>query len=260
MQFLHQNKKVHELRRSGNLDYPVHLHNALEFVYLRKGSCRVQCDGSWYMLSPGQLFVSFPNRLHCYEGSRDIDAFIWIIPVQPFLGSYQSVFESMLPQSPVIDVQGSLPQLLGMALEERDQASLQVMLGYIQLIVGKVLEQLSLEPARTGNADALQSVLLYLNDHYREPLTRQEIAAAVGYNVSYISHIFSDALHTTLTDYLTNLRLAEATQLLQSTRIPVGRIALDLGFGSIRSFNRIFSQKAGISPRDFRKQGPIHKK
>ena len=256
MQFFHQNKSAYELRWPRSLDFPAHLHNALEFVYLRRGSCRIQCDGSWYTLMPGQLFIAFPNRLHGYEDSRDVDAILWIIPVQPFLGSYQSILESTLPQSPVIDVQGNLPQLLGMALEDRSQASPQVMLGYIQLIVGKVLEQLSLQPAKTGNADALQSVLLYLNDHYREPLTRQEIAKAVGYNVSYISHIFSDTLHTTLTDYLTGLRLAEATQLLQGTRTPVSRIALELGFGSIRSFNRIFSQKTGQSPTEFRKQGP----
>jgi len=256
MQFFHQRKSSYELRCRSNLDYPAHLHNALELVYLRRGSCRIQCDGRWYLLQPGQLFVAFPNRLHCYEDSRNVDSILWIIPVQPFLGSYQSILESTLPQSPVIDVQGSLPQLLDMALEDRNQATPQVMGGYIQLIVGKVLAQLSLQPAQTGNADALQSVLLYLNDHYREPLTRQEIAEAVGYNVSYISHIFSDTLHTTLTDYLTGLRLAEATQLLQSTRIPVSRIALELGFGSIRSFNRIFSQKMGQSPTEFRKQGP----
>ena len=70
-----------------------------------------------------------------------------------------------------------------------------------------------------------------------------------GYqNESYISHLFSDTLHTTLTDYITALRVNDAVELLTNTDWTIGRIAEELGFGSVRSFNRAFLKRMGMPP------------
>ena len=115
-----------------------------------------------------------------------------------------------------------------------------------------VLDLLNLRSGAGGSGEALRSVVDYIGDHYREPLTRSQIARAVGYNESYISHLFSGMLHTTLPEYIHTLRLYDATEMLVQTELPITRIASELGFGSIRNFNRVFQQELGKSPRSYR--------
>ena len=75
---------------------------------------------------------------------------------------------------------------------------------------------------------------------------------AVGYNESHISHLFADTFHMTLTEYLNSMRITDALDLLARTDQSIGHIALSLGFGSIRSFNRTFSRQVKQSPTAYR--------
>ena len=252
MKLFHQNKYLQQLSHRYNLNFAMHLHDALEFVWLRQGSCRVLTSAGSYLMEAGQLFISFPHQLHGYEDSQDVDAMLWIIPEKPYLDSYADVLSTNYPTHPILSVEPLLP-LLELLFSEPKDVSAPILQGYAQLIIGKLLQLMPLTPATAGSADALQTILLYLADHYREDLSREEIAAAVGYNASYISHIFSNTLHITLTGYLNMLRLRDARQLLITTSTSVSQIALQLGFSSIRSFNRAFSAEMGCPPSAFRR-------
>jgi len=139
-------------------------------------------------------------------------------------------------------------------LADFPDASEAVVQGYLTVIAGKLFSLLKLKPFAAGDASAIRSALLYLNEHYTEPLSRSALAKKIGYNESYLSHLFARQLNTTLTEYLTNIRLNEALSLLAETEESVSRVALSLGFGSIRSFNRAFSKKMGLSPSAWRKK------
>ena len=257
MKLIHQKKERSRLNRQHILDFPVHLHNAVELVLLNEGSSVVlQSDGK-HPITAGDLYLSFPMQPHGYENSQNIDAFVWIIPITPYLVPYQSILEQKLPSEPILHRQqweaAGIGQLIALAAEDQASASPEVMQGYIQLILGKVLCLMTFTSRQSTGADAMEKLLLFLNTHYQEPVTRKQIAHAVGYNESYISHLFSGIFQTTLTDYLTALRLEDAARMLRETALPVSQIALSVGFGSIRSFHRAFSQKFGISPREYRK-------
>lgn len=258
MKLLHQGNHKLTFTRSGNLDYPTHVHNAVELVVLEEGTTDIFWGKGHTTLHAGDIFFSFPNQVHGYSGSRDVCCYLLIIPMQPFLVPYSSTLLEKLPASPFLHREqwehtGLLP-LLEMAYRDAKTASEPVIQGYLQVIIGKLLALMSLGSSSSVPPDALQSVLLYVNDHYTQPLSRKQIAHATGYNESYISHIFSDTLHISLTEYILSLRLPDARKLLQQTDLPVSRIALELGFGSIRSFNRIFAQKTGLSPSAYRQE------
>ncbi len=57
--------------------------------------------------------------------------------------------------------------------------------------------------------------------------------------------------------FLNNFRIAEASKLLKSSRIPIATIALDVGYASLSSFNKAFKEHHGIPPRDFRVSGKL---
>lgn len=259
MKLLHQENNDIRLFIPKKLDFPRHLHNALEVAFMTKGHSTAICGNQRIDLQAGDVFVAFPNQEHGYENTVDVGGYVMIVPVHPYLASFHSIMEQKVPVSPLLKKgqweHTGIFSLLDMAFPEWLTAPKTVRQGYSQLIVGKLMPLLTLKDAPSGCADALQALLLFINNHYTEPLSRQEIAQAVGYNESYISHIFSDHLNTTLTDYITSLRINDAKQLLTDTDLTVSQIAAHLGFGCIRSFNRAFVKETGASPTAYRASG-----
>lgn len=255
MKLLHEKKTDIRLTYPSSVDFPPHLHDALELVFILRGTTTAICDRGRWVLTAGDVFVAFPNQVHGYENTAGFEGFLLIVPTKPHLSAYRAILEQRLPTNPVLHLgQPEYTQiltLLQLALSDRKIAPVPIMQGYSMVIVGKLLPLIKLTeiPAAT---DALQSVLYYISKHYTQPLSRADIARAVGYTESYISHIFTDSLNTTLTDYITRLRLDDALHLLTNTDLTVSHISMMLGFSSIRSFNRYFARVVKMSPTAYR--------
>ena len=254
--FLQKKQDVSIYRKRRSLDFPPHLHNAVEIVMMRTGHSTALYEGRRIQLSEGDLFLAFPDRIHGYEDSRDNESIVFIIPLHPYLSDFREILEQKLPVDPVLHrgewEHTGVSFLLEMAAEDRPNGGSKAAHGYAMLIMAKLLPLLKLQDMPSASTNALQSLLFYLNRNYTRPLTRSEVADAVGYNESYISHLFSDTLHSTLTDYINALRMDDAFYLLSGTDLTVSRIAEDLGFGSVRSFNRVFLKHAQMTPSDYR--------
>ena len=85
-------------------------------------------------------------------------------------------------------------------------------------------------------------------------LTLEQMARDLGYNYTYLSAYFNQRLHTGFQDFVNQYRVSHAAMLLQGSSIPVTQVAEQCGFGTIRSFNRVFLKSLGMSPSAFRKQ------
>lgn len=256
MKLLHQGNHQFRFYIPKTLDYPIHLHNALEVIILTEGSATVLYGSDRIQMGAGDIFVCFPNQVHGYENSSAVAGYVLIVPITPYLSALSGTLEQKRPVTPMLSrgqwEHSCLLPLLDMAYREQGYVSKVIMQGYLLVIAGKLLALLSLTDATAASADVLQAVLLYLNDHYTQPITRRTIAKAVGCNESYISHVFTDTFGTTLTDYITSLRVGDALVLLTNTTQPISQIALSLGFGSIRSFNRAFLTRMHMSPTSYR--------
>lgn len=250
----HRGYRLYKVMRT--LDFEAHLHNEVEIVFLTAGSTVIHCGSREKQLRPGELFIAFPNQIHSYEKSDDPRGFLLIIPLKPYLSAYSGVLLTKTPKESVFSLteadSQALLTLLELAYADMSGASETVMQSYFQLIVGKILGMLQLEDAASGADEILKAVILYVNSHYTEQLTRAQIAKAVGYNESYISHLFSATLKTSIPNYINALRVYDATKLLRQTDLSVSAIANTLGFGTLRNFNRVFLKETGKNPKEYR--------
>jgi AraC family transcriptional regulator, melibiose operon regulatory protein len=115
------------------------------------------------------------------------------------------------------------------------------------------------EPAHryTGDDPALRRVLgmvRHIAAHFREPLTVADIADAVQLHPNYAMAQFRKVVSTTLVDYLTQFRLAEARRLLVTTDLPINDVAAAAGFGSVSRFYTAFTPVCGMPPATFRRE------
>ena len=180
MKLLHQGQQRLRLTFGNALDYPPHLHNALELVLLTRGRATVLWEGGRKTLEKGDLFVAFPDQIHGYENSENTAAYVMILPAMPYLEPFSTILEHKKPADPVLHKaqwqDSSLDTLLQMALYDKEHPDRKVVQGYIMTIVGKLLALLPLQDRTAGDTDGVRELLLYINAHFREPLSVSELA------------------------------------------------------------------------------------
>jgi AraC-like DNA-binding protein len=101
-------------------------------------------------------------------------------------------------------------------------------------------------------AFSMEKVRDYLDSHFGEPLRAVKLAQFAEVSVATLSRHFKKTMGMGLENYLQNLRLEEAKRLLKTGSLPVSQITKTCGFKSGSYFARLFRQKTGLSPQQFR--------
>ena len=128
MRLFYQNQQGFSFEyRVNRLDYPPHIHNSVEIVFLQEGSSSVRCGVERLEMMAGDIFVAFPNQVHSYENSKDVVGHLLILPVKNCLDPYSMVFSGHVPHTARIP-KGSwehtgLLQLVELAYRDREQVS-----------------------------------------------------------------------------------------------------------------------------------------
>ncbi len=95
----------------------------------------------------------------------------------------------------------------------------------------------------------------YINLHYSEPeLSLHEVAANANLSASYFSVVFGQEASQTFKEYLTDVRLSKAKELLRMTALRATDIADRVGYNDPHYFSSVFKKNTGLSPTEFRSQ------
>lgn len=117
---------------------------------------------------------------------------------------------------------------------------------------------LPLERVHTGQGASGQNqfpeLLQYIQNNICEPMNLGDIAQRFSFNYTYCSELFKKNLGVSFVQYLTQLRLNSACQLLTQTDLPAAEIAQRCGFGDVRVFFSAFKKRFGSTPAQFRAQ------
>lgn len=98
----------------------------------------------------------------------------------------------------------------------------------------------------------LRKAINYINEHYSEQLTLYEVAAHTFVTTFYISRMFKKELGTTFVDYLNDLRIEKAKELLKNVRYKSYEVASLVGIPDPHYFSRLFKKHSGITPSEYR--------
>jgi len=100
--------------------------------------------------------------------------------------------------------------------------------------------------------DAFNRALDHVNENYMDDVTLDSLAAYAGFSRYTLSRMFRQHTGMTFTQYLSKRRVSMAEELLASTKMPVTQVALQCGFNSIATFNRVFRDVRGCTPTQYR--------
>ncbi|WP_408894259.1 helix-turn-helix domain-containing protein [Paenibacillus taichungensis] len=98
----------------------------------------------------------------------------------------------------------------------------------------------------------LANAISYIEDHYLEPLTLEEIAGKSNVSIRHLNRIFRSYYQMTPISYLQKLRLEKACYLLKQGNLSITEISYECGFNDSNYFTRKFTKMYGISPKTYR--------
>lgn len=93
----------------------------------------------------------------------------------------------------------------------------------------------------------------FIQQHYQESLRLEDVSNAVGFNATYFSAMFKKETGQNFMDYLTELRMNKAKELLCGDECSVQDVAEQVGYRDLKYFSRLFKKTTGISPSDYKK-------
>ena len=116
-------------------------------------------------------------------------------------------------------------------------------------------EQLEAVCRRRHN-DAIRPIRMakqYVQQHYSQPITLEDVCEVVGFSSSYFSALFKKETGEGFTKYLTRVRMERARELLQQTSLPVSEICARVGYSDLKHFTQNFKKETNLNPGQYRK-------
>lgn len=101
--------------------------------------------------------------------------------------------------------------------------------------------------------NSIQRIVEYIDHHYYEDINRSILADMVYLSADHLARIFKKETGETLVKYITDKRINAAKSLLSQTNISISQVSCQVGYDNYSYFTKIFKQRTGLSPGDYRK-------
>ncbi len=236
-----------------------HSHPYYHMFYILSGKARFVVDGCSYELSAGQTLLVPKQAAHSYSNlEHDTMEYLEI----KFTLS-QPVFEKIhVSEDPLA---GLLFQQILKEYSDLQGLADQAAAAYLAAIVELLTQQERYKKQRqfrfidaSSYSELSQTIIRYLEEHFREDITLDGLAELLGYNKSYLCVAFKKDTHTTIIDFLNMIRIRRAAELIVYSDHSLTQVADICGFTSVSHFNRVFVKYVGITPGQCRRAYPAN--
>ena len=230
-----------------------HLHDEIELVYVLKGSTVAYADQSVCEIGEGELYISFPNQIHYYSSAENSLFYVLIVTPKLFYGKRELLSGNVPIENHIsTDEDGKIAEYIEAIVDLPETSDISEYTGYFNLLLPKILGKLSLKPSISGEDSTLRNILEFCTANYSEELSLEYVAEHLHLSRFHISRLFNQKLGLSFSDYVNKLRVRESLDLLRDPDKKIADISEEVGFGSIRTYNRAFKEIHGKTPVEYR--------
>jgi AraC-like DNA-binding protein len=223
-----------------------------ELIFVRSGRLGLEEEGRFFDLAAGDALLLWPGRRHRGTATYEADlSFYWVHFHPPRGGRGRSLHlpQQMRPGRPerVMELFHRLLDDQEAGAPDADEAALWVTLLLLELQRGESADAARPAHALAGRAER------FIAQNFRKGIHAGDVARAMASNPDYLARVYREAHGCTLSEAIHRLQLKEARTLLRESPRNIEEIALACGFREPRYFRKIFTERQGIGPRDYRK-------
>jgi len=256
-----------------NCDDSFHWHSFFEITYIRSGRGSYYVNGRKYDVSEGDVIIFNNVEPHGWWVEDEEMHILVMVFSSELIAGRTSFFDSDYLQPFIergssfknkIDKEDEITMEIGAVMSEISREWKGRKLGYQLMIKSDVLKILTLlirysqddtKPRELLNEKKnamkrLQDAFEYISSNYKNKVTLEEAAKAAYMSPNYFSSYFRRVTGVTFSEYLTDLRIRKAKELLRTTDLSTNEIAGECGFGNMSNFYRLFKKQTGSTPKN----------
>lgn len=240
-------------------NYPIHWHDFFEIEFVISGSGTITINNITKPFKENFLFFITPSDLQ--EVLINTQTPVHLINISFNLDWMHDIIANDFINGIIInDYPNYFIKKILQEYQKTDRYNQIYVFNLLNCILIDVLRfvNTATSPKREYSSEIYAS-LNYIRTHFREKITQVDVADFVGFSVNYFSSKFHDEIGTNFKQYLTNIRLNFALNLLKKTNIPIADVALLSGFNDISNFYNVFKRYHKSSPLQFRKAYVVKK-
>lgn len=261
------------LNSENSLPDTFHWHSYFEITYVRKGKGRYFVNGQEYTMDEGDIIIFNNVEPHGWTLLEEDMHLLVMIFSPEFIAEKMSYFDHEYLK-PFVERGSNFKNRIGAdetVSHEIRKGIREIFLewkerkvGYHLMIKSNVLRILTIL-IRTYQDESksdemlkekknamkrLEQAMAYIDSHYCEKITLDEVASAAYMSSNYFSTYFRKVTDISFSEYVTRLRIFHARELLKETERSVTEIAMECGFNNLSNFYRLYKKYVGKPPRE----------
>lgn len=252
-----------------------HWHEAFQYCLVTEGSIDFVLPNRSYRVTAGNGIFINTQQIHLTRGTTDTPSGYFCLDVPPAFiceDKHSRIFLKYLkpvidhPHPPVLMLSSHSPHSLAvldsikkirtLLKANPDFMELDIQLEIIKMwrITFQLLNRPANQPVseRDSDNDRLKLIIQYMQLHYSEKITLEDIAGQLMLSKSECCRFFKKVTDQPMFSYLTSLRVNKSMELLQNSRLSLSEIADAVGFCSQSYFTDCFRKAKKITPKKFR--------
>ncbi len=251
--FFYENRE-NEIFSARVLAFNAHLHEKVELVYMLSGSSMAAVNGREFVIRERDFLIVLPNCVHCYyNDSPGNNPIVAIISADSVPELRAELTQKSAPIPVGHDESGEIGRLLESAAHCGGKYAEEKRRGLLLAALAMMLEKIELTEEKNSFGGSVADILEYCEKNFRNDITAGQMARELHLGKTYISRLFGKKLRMSFRSYINSLRLAEAVKLLEQSDMSMTEIASESGFETIRTFNRCFKNRLGMTPLEYKK-------
>lgn len=238
------------------------IRNHFLFHYVLSGTGRLDTNGKTYPIGAGQGFLLCPGQTSTYYADeQDPWTYAWIefdgLRVREGV-SLAGLSETQPVYSPKRKEGGALIEQDLMYIIDHPEASPIRLIGHALIFLDDLI-QTSKTRVATGGSKKLREfyikeALSFIDSHYQQDISIQDLATACGLNRSYFGRLFRESMNQSPQQFLIQYRMAKAAQLLKGSQISIAEVGVRVGYENQLHFSRAFKSVFDMSPSEYRRR------
>ena len=236
-----------------------HSHSYTELFYIIGGNGQFLIDDERFPVREHQLVIVNPNIIHT-ELSYEAHPLEYIVLgiegleiSTPGTNEERYCIYTFPSANRVLNCMQSILR----EMQEREPEHQMACQAYMDILVVQLMRNTDTSMTQaTGSSSTNRqcaAIRRYIDNHYKEPLTLDLLAAEVNVNKYYLAHAYKQSYGISPINYMIARRIQEGKRLLAETDLSLSQISEVLGFSSASYFSQSFRKAEGISPVEYRK-------
>ena len=236
-----------------------HTHNHMELFFIIGGKGQFLIEDQIYPVNTSRLVIINPNVPHTEIGVKDSPLEYIVLGID---GLELPAGENSNGQYVILnhfdesrEISSCIRNILR-EMELKNPGYEDICQAYTEILVIRLMRSIELSvPTETqtgANNRQCAAAKRYIDMHFKEALTLEQLAEEVHMNKYYLSHAFKREYGVSPINYMISKRIEESKYLLAETDLSLSQIAQLLGFSSLSYFSQVFRRTENISPMEYR--------